>query len=190
MQLKVIKSDGSAESYFHTKVVGAISNAFARADYGNIFIAEHLAEVVTYYLYNRDDYRSISSNEIFSIILALLTDTGHEDAAVELSDYHFKRKLQRARTEVVPGELHQLRDAQEIYELDPGLRNRWDKSIIVRDLMSKADLELQPARAVASNVEEKIFATGMTVVPTGLIKQFVFNEAAAILRAQKQLQTV
>jgi len=190
MQLKVIKSDGSAESYFHTKVVGTISNALARANYGDISFAEHLSEVVTYYLYNRDGLRAVSSSEIFSIILALLTDTGHEDAAVELSDYHFKRKLQRSRTEVAPGELHQLRDAERLYELDHSLRSRWDKSRIVRDLISQAEIGRQAARAVASNVEEKIFGTGLTVVPTGLIKQFVFNEAAAILRAQKQLQAV
>ncbi|MHC4842211.1 MAG: hypothetical protein ACYTEE_00270 [Planctomycetota bacterium] len=190
MQLKVVKSDGSAESYFHTKVVGTISNALARVDYGEVFLAEHLSEVVTYYLYNRDGLRSVSSSEIFSIILALLTDTGHDDAAVELSNYHFKRKLQRARTEVVLGELQQIRDAEALYELDHSARNRWDKGRIVRDLMSEADLDRQAARAVASNVEEKIFSTGLTVVPTGLIKQFVFNEAAAILRAQKQLQAV
>jgi hypothetical protein len=190
MQLKVSKSDGNAESYFHTKVVGTISNAMARANYGDIFLAEHLSEVVTYYLYNRDGLRAVSSSEIFSIILALLTDTGHEDAAVELSDYHFKRKLQRARTEVAPGELQKLRDAERLHELDHSLRSRWDKSRIVLDLISEAGLERQAARAVASNVEEKIFGTGLTVIPTGLIKQFVFNEAAAILRAQKQLQTI
>jgi transcriptional regulator NrdR family protein len=190
MQLKVVKSDGSAESYFHTKVVGTISNALARTNYADIFLAEHLAEVVTYYLYNRAGLRSVSSSEIFSIILALLADTGHEDAAVELSDYYFKRKLQRTRTEVIPGDIQRLRDAEELYELDHGLRVRWDKVKIVQDLMSEAGLDRQAARAVASNVEEKIFGTGLTVVPTGLIKQFVFNEAAAILRAQKQLQTI
>jgi transcriptional regulator NrdR family protein len=190
MQLKVVKSDGSAESYFHTKVVGTISNALARADYADIFLAEHLSEVVTYYLYNRDGLRSVSSSEIFSIILALLTDTGHDDAAVELSDYHFKRKLKRARTEVISGEMQKLRDAEMLYSLDHRERCRWDKGKIVRDLISEAELDRQTARAVASNVEEKIFSTGLTVVPTGLIKQFVFNEAAAILRAQKHLQSV
>ena len=190
MQLKVIKSDGSVESYFHTKVVGTISNAFARANYADILLTEHLSEVVTYYLYNRDGLRAVSSSEIFSIILALLTDTGHEDAAVELSDYHFKRKLQRARTEVVSGDIQRIRDAEALYEKDSSARSRWEKGRIVRDLIKEANLDRQAARAVASNVEEKIFGTGLTVIPTGLIKQLVFNEAAAILRAQKQLQAV
>ncbi|MHC5073700.1 MAG: hypothetical protein ACYTFE_02610, partial [Planctomycetota bacterium] len=97
---------------------------------------------------------------------------------------------QRARTEVVLGELQQIRDAEALYELDHSARSRWDKGRIVCDLIYEAGLDRQAARAVASNVEEKIFGTGLTVVPTGLIKQFVFNEAAAILRAQKQLQTV
>jgi len=190
MQLKVIKSDASVEPYFHTKVVGTICNALARANYADMFLAEHLSEVVTYFLYNRDGLRTVTSGEILSIILALLTDTGYDDAAVELSDYHFKRKLQRSRTEVVPGQLQQLRDAVILFELEHSQRRRWDKTRIVRDLISEANLDRQAARAVASNVEEKIFGTGLTVVPTALIKQFVFNEAASVLRAKKQLQTV
>ena len=42
MQLKVIKADGSSEQYLHTKVIGAVSNALAQADYSDIRLAELL----------------------------------------------------------------------------------------------------------------------------------------------------
>jgi hypothetical protein len=37
-------------------------------------------------------------------------------------------------------------------------------------------------------VEEKVFRIGMTLVPASLIKQLVLSDAAAVLRAQEQLQ--
>jgi hypothetical protein len=42
---------------------------------------------------------------------------------------------------------------------------------------------------IASMVEEKIFNIGITLVPASLIKQLVLGDAAAVLRAQRQLQT-
>jgi hypothetical protein len=39
-------------------------------------------------------------------------------------------------------------------------------------------------------VEEKIFNVGMTQVSSGLIKQLVLGDTAAVLRAQRQLQVV
>jgi len=32
MQIKVIKADGAAEEYLHTKVIGTINNALGRID--------------------------------------------------------------------------------------------------------------------------------------------------------------
>jgi len=69
-------------------------------------------------------------------------------------------------------------------------RSRWDKGRIVQDLISKHSLSRQTARTVASMVEEKIFNMGITVVPASLVKQLVLSDTAAVLRAQRQLQTV
>ena len=69
-------------------------------------------------------------------------------------------------------------------------RSRWEKSRIVKDLVEKHDVSRQTARMIASMVEEKIFNMGLTLVPASLIKQLVLGDAAAVLRAQRQLQTV
>ena len=190
MQLKVIKADGGSEEYFHTKVVGTISNALARMDCLDILLAEQFAEVVTYYLYNKDHCHCINSGEIFSVIQAVLADTGYEDAAAQLSEYHFERKLRRSRTEVLPVEIRCLLDAQQLHETDLSKRVRWDKSRIADDLITEHGFDRQTARAIASSVEEKIFNMGIALVPTGLIKQLVLNDTATALRAQEQLQTV
>ena len=190
MQLKVKKEDGSVEAYLHTKVLGTISNALASAGEADIFAAEQLAEVVTYYLYERKR-RSVTSSEVFSIIKAILSATGHEEAAVALSEYHFERRIKRSRVQVASIDVQELTDAELLArgeELDA--KCRWDKSVIVRNLAAKHGIDQQTARTIASMVEEKIFSMGMTLVPASLIRRLVLGDAAAVLRAQEHLQTV
>ncbi|MHC4172498.1 MAG: hypothetical protein ACYTBX_19290 [Planctomycetota bacterium] len=190
-QLKIIKEDGSVEEYLHTKVIGTISNALGEIGQADICIAEQLAEVVTYFLYHRQNRRSVASNEVFSIIKAVLTATSYEDAAIALSEHHFERKLKRSRIEVVSIDIQELTDAELLVGPEQsGSRCRWDKSRIVEDLVTKHGVRQETARAIASMVEEKIFNTGINLVPTSLIRQLVLGDAATVLRAQQQLQTV
>jgi len=190
-QLKVIKADGSLEEYSHTKVMGTINNALDKIGQADVYIAEQLAEVVTYFLYHRQNRRSVTSSEIFSIINAVLTATNYEDAAIGLSEHHFERMLKRSRTEVVLIDIQELTDAELLARTEgPISRCRWDKSRIVKDLVLKYDLCQPTARAIASMVEEKIFNMGINVVPSSLIKQLVLGDTATVLRAQRQLQTV
>jgi len=190
-QLKVIKADSSVEEYMHTKVLGTISNALGSAGQPDIDVAEQLADVVTYYLYNGENHRSVTSSEVFSVIKAVLAATNYEEAAVALAEHHFKRKLKRSRIEVVWVDVEGLRDAELLAKGEElGNRCQWDKSRIVKDLVTKYDISRQTARAIASMVEERIFNVGITLVPASLIKQLVLGDAAALLRAQRQLQTV
>ena len=190
-QLQVTKADGTVEEYLHTKVIGTISNALVAIGQPDIRIAEELAEVVTYYLYRKDTGHPVASSEIFSIIKAVLSSTGYEEAAIALTDFHFQRKLKRSRIEVVAVDMRELADAEMLCEAEQdGSRSRWDKGRIVEDLVTKHSFPRQTARTIASMVEEKIFNMGLTVVPASLIKQLVLSDTAAMLRAQRQLQTV
>ena len=189
MQLKVVKADGTAERYLHTKVVGTISNALGKVGQADIYIAEQLAEVVTYYLYRRENQHTVASSEVFSIVKAVLTSTGHERAAIALSDHHFERRLKRSRVEVVSLDVEDLEDAMRLCEAEgPGKKSQWDKARIVEDLVTKHGVPRKTARAIASMVEERIFNVGITLVPASLIKQLVLGDAATVLRAQRQLQ--
>jgi len=191
MQLKVVKADGTVEEYLHTKVVGTISNALGRIGQADICIAEQLAEVVTYFLYHKQKPFIVTSNEIFSMIEVVLAGTGYEEAAVALSEYHFERKLKRSRIEVILVDICGLADAEVLCRVEKSeSRCRWDKSRIVRDLVTKHDVCRQTARTIASLVEEKIFNLGVTLVPASLVKQLVLRDAAAVLQAERQLQTV
>jgi len=190
-QLKVIKADGSIEEYLHTKVMGSINNALGEVDQANIDIAEQFAEVVTFFLYNKYNRRTVTSGDIFSMIKVVLAATGYEDAAVALSEHHYRRKLKRSRIEVVHIDVQDLADAELIADMLESMGgSRWDKSRIVEDLISDHGIGRQTARTIAALVEEKVFRVGMTMVPSSLITQFVLNDTAAVLRAQRELQPV
>ncbi len=191
MQLKVIKADNSVEEYLHTKVIGTISNALAHIGQADICIAEQLAEVVTYFLYHKQRPRGVTSGEIFSIIKAVLTETGHGEAAIALNEHHFERKLKRSRIEVVSVDIQQLSDAELLCKAEElASRSRWNKSRIVEGLVTKHGVDRQTARMIASMVEQKVFSMGITLVPASLVKQLVLGDAAAVLRAEHQLQTI
>ena len=190
-QLKVIKADGSIEEYLHTKVMGTINNALGEVDQANIDIAEQFAEVVTFFLYNQYNRRTVTSGDIFSMIKVVLAATGYEDAAVALSEHYFERKLKRSRIEVVPIDVQDLTDAELLTGAEETTgRCRWDKSRIVGDLVDGHGVCRQTARMIAAMVEEKVFNVGMTLVPSSLIKQLVLSDTANVLRAQQQLQAV
>lgn len=190
-QLKVVKADGSVEEYLHTKVLGAIGNALGRAGQADTYVAEQLADVVTYFLYHKQKRCTVASSEIFSVIGVVLTATGYQDTASAMNEHHFERRLKRDRLEVVSFDAQRLTDAGMFCDAaESAGRSRWNKSIIVEDLVTGYGIDRQSARTVASMVEEKIFNMGMTSVPTGLIKQLVISDTAAVLHARQQLQTV
>jgi hypothetical protein len=191
MQLKVIKADGSVEEYFHTKIVGTINNALAESDQPDIFIAEHLADAVTFFLYRSQNRYTVTSGVILAIIKAVLDETGYEDSALALTEHHIRRKIKRSRIEVLHIDVQNIADIGSFYGTDESLpKSRWDKSRIVDWLVKKHQIPRHTARMIASMTEEKILAMGVSLVSTGLIKQIVLADTALVMRAQQQLQVV
>ncbi len=189
-QLQVTKSDGTTEEYIHTKVVGTINNALSASGRSDMAMAEDLAEVVTYYLYRRQNGRQVSSSEIFSMVKAVLVSTGFEGAALALGEHAIGRRLNRSRTEILAVDMNDFTDVQRLYRTgQPPVRVPWDKSRIIDELTGESGFSRQMARVVAAMVEERIFSMGMTLVPQSLLKQLILGEAAAMLRAQRELQT-
>ena len=187
--LNVIKADGGAEKYLHTKVIHTINNGLEAVGRCDISVAESMAEVVTYFLYNKRVGLAVPSSEILSVIKVVLSATGYEDAAEALTEQDYQRRIRRSRTEVFFANIEQIVDSQGLLAFrGNGQTVRWDKSVIADDLITKYGLDAQSGRAVASMVEQKVFSLCLSRVPAGLVKQLVLNEAAAVLEAQHQLQ--
>jgi len=180
MQVKVIKADGSVEEYLHTKVIGTINNALALVGECNVFAAEQFAEAITFYLYQRNNESRITSDRIHLMIQAILTATGYEHAARALNEHRLNRQLARRRTVVV----YPSSDAAAVEE------RPWDKAIIVKDLTQQHGLDYHVARAIASAVEEKILALGLSTVRPSLVRELVAVQTDTMLQAGHQLQAI
>ena len=190
MQLKVIKADGTEEGYLHTKVLATLVNAFAEPAENNTSVARELAEAVTFYLYGKYGSNKITSSEILSIIQAVLSSTGHNDAAANLAEHHYRRSLLRARVEITKSDIRKISDAvkqQQGSAVQP--TSCWNKSKIINDLVTECNLDSATARTVASMVEEKILASGFRCMPSAFIRFLVLLQTQAILSAQQQLQS-
>jgi len=185
-KVEVLKSDSSREDYYHTKVLGTINNALTAAGYGDPVTVEELASAVTYFVYDRGQ-EVITSGEVFSIIKAALSATGHGEAAMELSEHRIRRQVKRRRLEVVDADFARVCDARMPAEVGGSL---WDKSLIVEDLTSTEGLDRETARAIAGRVEEKVFRLGLNRAPRSLIEQIVLTESAEVLRAGRDLEAV
>lgn len=175
VQLSVIKNDGSIEQYLHTKVLGTINRALDDVEQTNIIAAEQFAEAVTFHLYHNSDSSNIKSEDVHHLVIKALTETGYQQAAIALGDHRKHRKITRSRIEV----LHST-----------GRINRWNKSLIVRKLTGKCQLEQPLARAVATSVEEKVLNLNMTRVNHNLVGLLVVAETEIMLKAEKELALV
>jgi hypothetical protein len=189
MQLRVIKADGTEEEYLHTKVIATFINAFAVPAEKNTAIAQQLAEAVTFYLYNKHGSNKITSNEISSIIKAVLSSTGFDNAADFLAEHHQRRNLLRARIQVVKVDMEKISPDTPLLKIDCcGSAASWNKSKIINDLIVEHNLQPDMARTVASLVEEKILDSGFRLVPAGFIKFLSLWQAQTILSAQQEVK--
>jgi len=176
MRVRVVKTDGTAEPYLHTKVLGTFHHALSAAGEANLYAAEQMAQAVTYYLHSSPAARAVSSDEIHLMIQAVLQDTGHRAAAEALNQHRIQRKLLRRRIEVI-----------EDSSAEEPSSSAWNKSEIVDYLIRRYHLNRSLARVIAGQVEEKVFRMEVFRIRKGLIRQLVENETEAMLRAEEQL---
>jgi hypothetical protein len=184
---RVLKADSSVEPYIHTKVLATLYHCFSDTGIHDITVSEQLSEVITYYVYQREE-TNVSVETVFSIIKAVLTETGYSDTAAALSEHRRKRCVKRHRLEVLQTE---MKDFKEVCTKNSKIKRKpWSKSVIVEDLIVNENLDRQAARTIAGMVENKVFALSITKIPSSLVRQLVLNDAAAVLTARDNLQRV
>lgn len=180
MQIRILKSDGQVESYLHTKVLGSFNHALSCT--GDCpYAAEQMAEAVTFYLYRQVRHGTLSTDEIHQMILTVLESMGYHHAAHSLKDHRLKRKLQRKRIDVIDDGHRQNHLTVSTY---------WDKTRIVRDLVTRRNMDCLLARVVASAVEEKVLNMGVTKIRKSLIHELVLADMENLLEAHRQLTAV
>jgi hypothetical protein len=187
MQFMVNKSDGTKEVYYHTKVMGAIAAAMDESGRYEPGIPEQLAEAVTTFLIRRNGASTVSTDEIHSMVEAVLSDTGYDSAALALHEHRMMRQLQRDRLEVIRVLPFSPAGEPEATERLMSDGEPWNKTLIVQDLETNYGIEHYTARCIAGNVEEKVLRMTCRHVTVNLIRELVLNELHQIRQAEKVL---
>ncbi len=197
MQLKVLKSDGSSEVYLHTKVMGTIGTALCSCDEYQEMRVQNLAEAVTVFLSRKYAGYIVSSGEIFSMILVVLSESGYGKAAAILKEHRLIRQVKRKRIQVCRyhnenGQRLSPRDSKSVTQFRRLSKESlsiemWNKSIIVEYLQNERNLDRNMARAIAAVVEEKVLRMGCRTLTTSLVRELVNNELLVMQRAEESL---
>ena len=171
MQIRIMKSDGSTESYLHTKVLGSMHRALAAVESDCLETAEMLSDAVTYFLYHRHNSKTLSADQIHQMILTVLQGAGFAVAGEALNAHRLNRRLQRRRVSV-----------------DDSEQNTWNKGLIVQDLIERYQINRSLARVIAGSVEEKILRMGVGHIRKGLIRHLVMIDMEDLLEAHHELE--
>ncbi len=198
MSLSVKKVDGQLEPYIHTRVMATISAAISEVGCYDEQTVNALADAVRMYIEDcRDENVQssvVSSDEIYSMILATLEETGLIRAAEALKQHRVSRQIKRSRQLI----LHCLKnhlpedfcdgnetdccvskkgftvcdeDSCICFSLEP-----WDKSRLANSLVKNYKMNNPAARSLSGSIEEKIFRLEMSVIRSELIHQLILNE--------------
>jgi len=175
------KRDGRIMPFDQTKIADAIFKAAQSVGGQDRFIAEELAAAVTDYLNRHYEGDVPGIEDIQDMVEKVLIETGHAKTAKAYILYRERRaqarramKVRKARRDSGP------RDTTDAALLvDTGAKDAlvpWDKSRIVEALEKEAGLDVKTARKVASAVEQRVLASGLSRISTGLIRELVDNE--------------
>jgi len=175
----VRKRDGRLVPFDKTKIADAIFKAAQSVGGEDRQMAEELADVVTLFLQKNFDGRIPGIEDIQDMVEKVLIETGHAKTAKAYILYRDRRARIRESLQVrkrikVNGDttdLLLLVDAETKDEISP-----WNKALIAQALVREADVTPELASEIASEVERKVFASGIRRISTSLIRELVDNE--------------
>jgi len=175
----VRKRDGRIVSFDHGKISEAIWKAAQAVGGEDRTVADELAGVVSLFLekHYEDDIPGIE--DIQDVVEKVLIETGHARTAKTYILYREKRARLRERLLVRKSIREGGTTTDWSLLVDPTSREElltWDKRRVADALMQEADLDEEVAQEIASAVEAKVLASGLTRISTSLIRELVDNE--------------
>jgi ribonucleoside-triphosphate reductase (formate) len=177
---RIRKRDGRLMPYDAAKIADAIFKAAKAVGGEDRFIAEELAAAVTDYLNRHYEGETPGIEDIQDMVEKVLIETGHAKTAKAYILYRDRRAQARRAMHVRKAKQEQARSSTDLALLvDAGAKDAllpWDKSRIAEALEKEAHLDSETARKVAGSVEEKVIASGISRITTGLVRELVDNE--------------
>jgi len=176
----VTKRDGRVVPFDQKKITGAIFKAAQAVGGNDRVLAEELAGVVTTFLQKNYVGEPPHIEEIQDTVEKVLIETGHARTAKAYILYRDKRARIRealcvrkpvAQTNNTTTDLSLLVNTESHDEI-----RQWDKSKVAGALELEAGLPSELAWQIASDVERRVMASGLTRITTSLIRELVDNE--------------
>ncbi|HIE43972.1 MAG TPA: anaerobic ribonucleoside-triphosphate reductase [Candidatus Omnitrophica bacterium] len=175
---EVRKRDGRIVPFNKTKIADAIFKAAQSVGGGDRYLAEQLADVVTFYL-EKKGVKVPDIEEIQDAVEKVLIEMGHAKTAKAFILYRDWRNRVRSLLKVRKQKRTQLSSTDfSLMVATPQAEDilPWDKSKIKEALVKECELSPSVAGAIASSVEEKIMRSELRNIPTTLIRELVDHE--------------
>ena len=177
--LAVKKRDGRVAPFDKNKIADAIFKAAEAVGGEDQTLALELSDIVTLHLKNQFGNDMPEIEQIQDLVEKVLIETGHAKTAKAYILYREKRAAVRdslkIRKEVKDG-ANSTDIALLVAPVTKEEFFKWDKARITEALIKETGIAREIAETVARSVEKKIFASGITRLSTGLIRELVDNE--------------
>lgn len=163
----ITKRDGSCEPFRVAKLRRCFALVLRRGQCDVSRVADALARAVSCHLEQWDESRLPSSGYIYQCACTVLRQTGLGDAARRLASHRRQRVAKRRRLHV----FDPLGETERIAE-------PWQKARVVSVMKERYGVTHAVARALAGEVEERVFALGCREVSKPLVEELIRNELA------------
>ncbi len=171
---RVREEDGRTVPFSETRLAESILAAARTTGTPDRTLARELAGVISLFLARRfRDDSPPTAAEIRDVVKEVLRETGHGTLSRAYAEDQDRKEAARRTLLVLPRRDGEEGDPAESATLT-GLP--WRRTAIVESLRAGAELPEPVAEEIASAVERRIFATGLTRITTALIREFVSNE--------------
>lgn len=175
----VQKRDGRLAPFNKTKIADAIFKAAQAVGGDDRAMAEELTDLVTHFIEKDFKDKVPGIEDIQDLVERALIETGHTKTAKAYILYRDKRARIRTALQVRKRVKLNSDTTDKALLVEAGTREEttpWDRKKIALALQKEADIPFDIALEVASAVEKKIFASGISRISTSLIRELVDNE--------------
>lgn len=171
-EILVCKRDGTREPFVVAKLLHCIWNGLVASGEPidlDTTTAGALAEAVSDYLKASYAGKAVPADHLADLVELVLTQTGHDGAAIAIREHHRTRQRDRRRLMVATARPRDGRFAQQ----------PWRKQLVVQHLRRQHRLEPPTARLIAGRVERLLLDCGLPVVTSGLVREMARSELLA-----------
>lgn len=175
----VRKRDGRIVPFNVRKIADAIYKAAQAVGGTDRGLADELADVVALFLEKHYDGTAPGIEDIQDMVEKVLIETGHAKTAKAYILYRDRRARIREALQVRKRRRKSANTTDLSLLVDAGALDEvlhWDKQRIAQALETEAQLAAEVAADIASAVEKRIFASGLSRISTSLIRELVDNE--------------